>query len=236
MRTILVTGGAGFIGSCLVRLTVAQGDTRVVNLDKLTYAGNLDSLESVADQPHYVFVQGDIGNGPLVSELLATHRPQAIVNLAAESHVDRSIDGPAAFVETNVVGTFRLLEAARRVLGSTSAGGGRVVPLRACLDRRGLRLAGTAGCIHGGHSLCPEFALFRLEGGLRSLRACLSPHLRTARADHELLEQLRSFPVSREADPVDDSQRPGGKTAAGLRGRTECARLVVCRGSRAGPC
>jgi dTDP-glucose 4,6-dehydratase len=114
---VLVTGGAGFIGSNFVRQRLAEGQdgcVRLVNLDKLTYAGNLDSLASLLDDPRHVFVEGDIGDGSLVSRLLAEYRPAAVVNFAAESHVDRSIDGPAAFVETNVVGTFRLLEAARR--------------------------------------------------------------------------------------------------------------------------
>ncbi len=114
METILVTGGAGFIGSNFVRQWIAEEKTRLANLDKLTYAGNLDSLADVAQNPRYVFVHGDICDGPLASRLLEEHQPQAIVNFAAESHVDRSIDGPAAFVETNVVGTFRLLETARR--------------------------------------------------------------------------------------------------------------------------
>jgi dTDP-glucose 4,6-dehydratase len=113
MRSILITGGAGFIGSCLVRRVVGEQRYRVVNLDKLTYAGNLDSLEPIADDPNYLFVEGDIGDGRLVSALLDEHRPVAIMNLAAESHVDRSIDAPAAFVDTNVCGTFRLLEASR---------------------------------------------------------------------------------------------------------------------------
>ena len=113
MRSIFITGGAGFIGSCLVRQIVRQGLFRVVNLDKLTYAGNLDSLAPISGDPNHRFVQGDIGDRKLVAALLAEHRPCAIVNLAAESHVDRSIDAPAAFVETNVVGTFQLLEAAR---------------------------------------------------------------------------------------------------------------------------
>lgn len=113
MDTILVTGGAGFIGSNFVRYWLREESGRLVNLDKLTYAGNLDSLADVFDDPRHVFVQGDICDGPMVRRLLDEYRPWAIVNFAAESHVDRSIDGPAEFVQTNVVGTFRLLEAAR---------------------------------------------------------------------------------------------------------------------------
>ncbi|MBB6598637.1 dTDP-glucose 4,6-dehydratase [Luteimonas sp. MC1825] len=112
MTTWLVTGGAGFIGGNFVLEAVAAG-VRVVNLDVLTYAGNLDTLASLADNPAHTFIQGDIGDGALVARLLAEHRPDAVVNFAAESHVDRSIDGPAAFVQTNVVGTLALLEAAR---------------------------------------------------------------------------------------------------------------------------
>jgi dTDP-glucose 4,6-dehydratase len=112
MDTLLVTGGAGFIGANFVLQAVADG-LRVVNLDKLTYAGNLDTLASLEGSERHVFVHGDIGDRALVARLLAEHRPQAIVNFAAESHVDRSIDGPAAFVETNVTGTLGLLECAR---------------------------------------------------------------------------------------------------------------------------
>jgi dTDP-glucose 4,6-dehydratase len=114
METILVTGGAGFIGSNFIRQWIAAEQTPVVNLDRLTYAGNLDSLTEVADNPLHRLVEGDIGDGPLVQRLLNECMPRAIVHFAAESHVDRSIDGPAAFVQTNVVGTFRLLEAARQ--------------------------------------------------------------------------------------------------------------------------
>ncbi|SFW40874.1 dTDP-glucose 4,6-dehydratase [Luteibacter sp. UNCMF366Tsu5.1] len=112
MKTLLVTGGAGFIGANFVLQAVADG-LRVVNLDKLTYAGNLGTLSTLEGNSAHVFVQGDIGDRPLVQRLLAEHRPDAVVNFAAESHVDRSIDGPAAFVETNVVGTLGLLEEAR---------------------------------------------------------------------------------------------------------------------------
>ncbi|HEX4854868.1 dTDP-glucose 4,6-dehydratase [Arenimonas sp.] len=112
MQTWFVTGGAGFIGGNFVLDAVASG-VRVINLDVLTYAGNLDTLSSLDGNPNHVFVQGDIGDRELVAKLLAEHRPQAVINFAAESHVDRSIDGPAAFVQTNVVGTLALLEAAR---------------------------------------------------------------------------------------------------------------------------
>ena len=112
MQTWLVTGGAGFIGGNFVLGAVGSG-RRVVNLDALTYAGNVDTLAPLAGNPDHVFVHGDIGDRTLVDRLLAEHRPDAIVNFAAESHVDRSIDGPGAFVQTNVVGTLALLEAAR---------------------------------------------------------------------------------------------------------------------------
>ncbi len=113
MRTILITGGAGFIGSCLVRRIVALRRFRLVNLDKLTYAGNLDSLDEVGNDPLHLFVQGDIGDSQRVKSLLDEYRPTAIINLAAESHVDRSIDAPSTFVDTNVLGSFQLLQAAR---------------------------------------------------------------------------------------------------------------------------
>ena len=111
--TILVTGGAGFIGANFVHDWLAHGDETVINLDKLTYAGNLRNLDSLAGDARHQFVHGDIGDSALVARLLAEHRPRAVVNFAAESHVDRSIDGPGAFIQTNVVGTFNLLEAVR---------------------------------------------------------------------------------------------------------------------------
>ena len=110
---ILVTGGAGFIGANFVLDWLAATGEPVLNLDKLTYAGNLGNLRSLADDRRHVFVRGDIGDAAQVAALLREHRPRAIVNFAAESHVDRSIHGPAAFIETNVVATFNLLDAAR---------------------------------------------------------------------------------------------------------------------------
>jgi dTDP-glucose 4,6-dehydratase len=110
---IFVTGGAGFIGSNFVLDWLAQSDEPVLNLDKLTYAGNLDNLTSLTDDPRHIFVQGDIGDFELVRRLLAEYQPRAVLNFAAESHVDRSIHGPEDFIQTNVVGTFHLLEAVR---------------------------------------------------------------------------------------------------------------------------
>jgi dTDP-glucose 4,6-dehydratase len=111
--SILVTGGAGFIGANFVLDWLAQSDELVINLDKLTYAGNLENLSRLAGDVRHLFVQGDIGDTALVERLLAEHQPRAILNFAAESHVDRSIHGPEDFIETNIVGTFRLLEAVR---------------------------------------------------------------------------------------------------------------------------
>ena len=105
---ILVTGGAGFIGSNFVLDWLAQSDEPIVNLDKLTYAGNLDSLKSLKNDARHIFVQGDIGDKALVSQLLAQYQPRAIVNFAAESHVDRSITEPGAFVRSNVLGVYSL--------------------------------------------------------------------------------------------------------------------------------
>ena len=110
---ILVTGGAGFIGSALIRHLLQHTEHQVLNLDKLTYAGNLESLASVADSPRYSLLHADIGDSARVSQALASFRPDAVMHLAAESHVDRSIDGPADFIQTNIVGTYALLEAVR---------------------------------------------------------------------------------------------------------------------------
>jgi dTDP-glucose 4,6-dehydratase len=120
--SLLVTGGAGFIGSNFVLDAVLRRGLRVVNLDRLTYAGNLDNLEEVAGHAHHVFVHGDVCDRSLLRRLLSEHRPRAIVHLAAETHVDRSIDSPGEFVRTNVVGAFELLEAARAHLGTLPAG------------------------------------------------------------------------------------------------------------------
>ncbi len=119
-NTVFVTGGAGFIGSALIRHLIENTDAKVVNIDKLTYAGNLQSLESVAANPRHVFSHTDICDRTALDALFAEHRPRGVLHLAAESHVDRSITGPAAFIETNIVGTYTLLEAARQYWNTLS--------------------------------------------------------------------------------------------------------------------
>ena len=110
---ILVTGGAGFIGANFILDWFAAGGEPVLNLDKLTYAGNMENFAALKNNPQHIFHKGDIGASVLVDRLLATHRPRAVINFAAESHVDRSIHGPEDFIQTNIVGTFRLLESVR---------------------------------------------------------------------------------------------------------------------------
>jgi dTDP-glucose 4,6-dehydratase len=116
MDTWIVTGGAGFIGSNFVRLALAQTDAKIVVVDLLTYAGNLESLADVSDDPRFVFEQADIADGAAVERIFRQYRPDAVLNFAAETHVDRSIDEPAAFIRTNVTGAFELLDATRRLL------------------------------------------------------------------------------------------------------------------------
>ena len=227
---ILVTGGAGFIGANFVHDWLAAGGEPVVNLDKLTYAGNLGNLEAWNATAGTSFVRGDIGDRALIESLLAQHRPRAIVNFAAESHVDRSIHGPAEFIETNVVGTFTLLDATR---GWWSA-----LPPAEREAFRFLHVStdevyGSLGPADPAFSettpYAPNTPVLGVEGGVRPPGARLPPHLRPAGADHQLLEQLRAVAVPREADPADDRQRARRQAAAGLRRRPERARLALRR-------
>ena len=114
MKTFMVTGGAGFIGSAVVRHLINNTNYRVVNIDKLTYAGNLASLSTISNHPHYNFIRADICDANVMDKVFAEFQPDVVMHLAAESHVDRSIDGPSEFIQTNIVGTYTLLEAARK--------------------------------------------------------------------------------------------------------------------------
>jgi dTDP-glucose 4,6-dehydratase len=136
--TIIVTGGAGFIGSNFVHNWLATCTGIVVNLDKLTYAGNLENLAQLAENPSHIFVKGDIGDSKLVSDLLANYHPNAIVNFAAESHVDRSISAPDAFIQTNVVGTFNLLQQVRSYWEALTIGKKSDIQIFARVHRRSL--------------------------------------------------------------------------------------------------
>ena len=125
---ILITGGAGFIGSALIRHIINHTEHSVINVDKLTYAGNLDSLTDAASSSRYHFEQIDICNRDGIDRLLTHYQPDAIMHLAAESHVDRSIDGPAEFIETNIIGTYTLLEAARSYWSSLPTDKKKYIP------------------------------------------------------------------------------------------------------------
>ena len=127
----MVTGGAGFIGANFVLDWLAQHDEPIVNLDKLTYAGNLENLAGVQDNGRHIFVRGDIGDSSLVETLLTEHGPRAVINFAAESHVDRSIHGPEEFIQTNIVGTFHLLESVRAYWETLEGEAKEMVPFSA---------------------------------------------------------------------------------------------------------
>jgi dTDP-glucose 4,6-dehydratase len=117
---VLITGGAGFIGSALCRLLIAETEVEIVNLDKLTYAASPQAVAALAGHPRYQFEKADICDAAALDRVFAAHKPDAVLHLAAESHVDRSIDGPAAFIDTNIGGTFTLLQAARRYFDDLS--------------------------------------------------------------------------------------------------------------------
>ena len=195
--TILVTGGAGFIGANYILNWMGRESAPVVNLDKLTYAGNLQSLVAIADNSRYRFVQGDIGDGDLVARLLAQHQPTAIVHFAAESHVDRSIHGPGGLHPDQYRRHVPVAGSGARLLAGAARRRKSRLPLSACVHRRGVRLArsGRSG-VFRNHGVCAQQPLLGLQGGVRSSGARLPPHLRPADADHQLLQQLRAVSSS----------------------------------------
>ena len=185
-RTILVTGGAGFIGSNFVLQRIAAGD-RIVNLDRLTYAGNPGNLVSVESNPEHIFVHGGIEDGELVHELLLTWRPQAIINFAAESHVDRSIVTPEDFISTNLVGTFRLLhEVLSYYRGLDAAEQQRFRFLHVSTDEVYGSLSPTEHAFYGRASLPAEQSVLGFQGRQRSPGARLSTHIWTADCSQQI--------------------------------------------------
>ena len=227
---IVVTGGAGFIGSAVCRYLVRETDAHVVNVDKLTYAANLRSLQAIANSPRYTFIKADICDRDAMDGILAAHAPDIIMHLAAESHVDRSISGSDAFVRTNVLGTHCLLEAARAYWMQ--------LPQQRAQDFRFLHVStdevyGSLGPMAPLAKQPPMtlVTLLGLQGRGRPFGGRLVSHLWAARHHFELLQQLWSFSLSRKADPVGDPQCARGQTAARLRRRFERARLAFCRGS-----
>ena len=195
-KRFLVTGGAGFIGSAVVRHLIRDTEHRVLVIDKLTYAGNLESLASVANDPRYAFVRADIVDGKKVGKVFEEFHPDVVMHLAAESHVDRSIDGPAAFIETNIIGTYTLLEAALAYWRTSPEA-----------ERAGFRFhhvstdevfgsLGMDGHFTETSSLRATIAVLGVQGGFRSSGAQLVSYLRLTGADHQLFKQLRALSFS----------------------------------------
>lgn len=167
---IFVTGGAGFIGSAVVRFIISETADSVVNIDKLTYAGNLSSLADIDDNPRYHFVQLDICDAAALRNIFIQHQPDAVMHLAAESHVDRSIDGPAAFIDTNVVGTYTLLEAAR------SYWTGLTAERKAAFRFHHISTDEVYGDLHGTDDLFTETTSYAPSSPYSASKAC-SDHL-----------------------------------------------------------
>ncbi len=233
MMNIVVTGGAGFIGSHFLNLFVPRyPEYRFINLDVLTYAANLMNLAAISGAPNYQFERVDIADRAAVTDVFERVSPDLIVHFAAESHVDRSIHSPDAFVRTNIVGTFNLLEAAR-----TQAARRRTVFHHVSTDE----VYGSLGPTGAFIETTPYDPSSPYSASKASSDHLVRAYHRTYGLPvqhHELFEQLRTVPVSREADPADDPQRLGRQAAAGLRPGHERARLAVCRritARRSGP-
>jgi dTDP-glucose 4,6-dehydratase len=211
---LLVTGGAGFIGSAVVRLAMARGH-QVVNVDALTYAACLDNVASVADSPDYAFEQADIRDRAAMDRIFATHKPDAIMHLAAESHVDRSIDGPGTFIETNVTGTYTLLEAARAYWARAGKPEGfrfhhiSTDEVYGTLGATGLFTEDTPYAPNSPYSASKAASDHLVRAWARDLRPA-------GRAD-ELFQQLRALPLPRKADPRGDPERARRQADPGLR-------------------
>ena len=219
---IVVTGGAGFIGSNFILQWLAVEPSPVINLDRLTYAGNPANLESVSADPRYRFVQGDIGDPTLVQELLQRHQPRAIVHFAAESHVDRSIHGPDDFVRTNINGTSALLQEARAYWNDLAGEHkSQFRFLQISTDEVYGSLKAEDPPFRRDQRLCAQQPIFGVESFCRPSGSRLPSHLRTAHYHHELLQQLWTISVSGKVDSAGDPERLRGQTNSGVRRRKE---------------
>ena len=217
--TWIVTGGAGFIGSNFVRLALAETGARIVVVDALTYAGNLESLREVADHPRFVFRRLDIAERAGIEALFRETRPEAVLNFAAETHVDRSIDGPRVFVRTNVQGTLELLEASRALRAELPpAERERFRFLHVSTDEVFGSL-GPEGAFSETTPYAPRSPYSASKAGADHLVRAWHDTYGLPTLLDELLQQLRPLPVPREADPADDPDRARGEAAADLRRR-----------------
>ena len=206
---ILLTGGAGFIGSAVVRQLIRETDHVVVNVDKLTYAGNLKSLAEAGDSPRHHFKHVDICDADAIRDVFDDERPDAVMHLAAESHVDRSIDGPGEFIRTNVIGTFTLLQAARAYWDKLEGGARDKFRFHHVSTDEVYGSLGATGYFHRRDPLRPEVALLGEQGVVRPARQGLASYLWLAHRRHQLLEQLRALPFPRETGAARDPQRQG---------------------------
>ena len=231
--TILITGGCGFIGSAVVRFLVRQTDHRIVNLDRMTYAASEEALEHARNHPRHTLVRADIADASAVAQIFATHQPDAVMHLAAESHVDRSIDGPGEFVRTNVVGTFVMLDAARQYYAS-------LPPNRRDAFRfHHVSTDEVFGALSHDDPPFTETTPYDPRSPYSASKAA-SDHL--VRAWHHTYgvptivsntrQQLRTMAVSRETDPSRHPQRLRRQTPARIRRRQQPAGLALRGRSR----
>lgn len=236
---ILVTGGAGFIGSAVVLHITRNTQDIVVNLDKLSYAGNLEALAEAAASERYVCEQVDICNRSELDRVFALHQPDAVMHLAAESHVDRSITGPDDFIETNIVGTYTLLEAARAYwndLDETRKAAFRFHHISTDevygdLPHPDEVAAGEALSLFPETTPRPEQSLFSLQGIERPSGARLASDIRAAHSGYQLLEQFRALATCGKTDFTNHSPRPRGQADPSLwQGRSD-PRLALRRRS-----